>query len=114
MDTPSHGNQLEEAWVPDSLQARLTVGAKVRVRLRGECDRENMPGSHYQENGIRGHALWLDGKTGVISEPYLGHPSPYPSHPYFVRWDEPYLIEERRAVGEHFAAAELEPLEETL
>ena len=78
-----------EVWEPERLVALLVPGARVRVRVSGEC-------------GV-GHLPWESGKAGVVTGI---HPKPSYGHRFWVRHEGTYSWSSCA-----YAAIELEPLE---
>ena len=110
----------ESPWVPESLKARLVVGAKVRIHLRGECPglitRWNFP-SGLVEVWSNPYPHWvadldLNGTAGVIEQIYDGteNLSFAPGHPYQVLLLESAPNQHGFQMASFFTAAELEPL----
>ncbi len=107
--TPEQLNQPVEPWHPKP-------GDRVRVRVNGECTHSGpveamLTGDFLAEGGP--HEEIEDGRPGVV----VILPSTDASdvtHPYAVTYDEPFWSERDQLLirGAHYAAAELEPLEE--
>lgn len=102
----------EQPWVPESLLRRLRVGARVLVRLSGECNTKPYPGSVCDKLGCGSHHEQEDGMIGHIR--LIGMPKSPEDHPYSVHYEdrELYLEDHGRACCNSYAAIELIPLDE--
>ena len=89
-------DQVVEPWHPQ-------LGDRVRIVLNGECQKVYGPLSRYGMGGVIGHPEAEDGLIGTVSP--SNHPS-IPGHPYLVIFDYGPLT------AIHYAACELEPLDE--
>jgi len=99
-----------EFWEPEDLVAKLTVGARVRIRLSGECEVQGTADSDAVARGTKGHPSELNGRVGVI-RPDLPHDYLISQgHRYEVHFDEPYLGGQFCCTA--LAAIELEPLDD--
>lgn len=101
MDKPLIG---EQPWVPAGLAEKLVPGARVRIRLNGECSQFLVP----DISGLMRHEAWEDGIAGTIAV-CLGRPciGAAAGHPYRVIWDR----DVHGSPGGHYAAIELIPLD---
>ena len=103
---------MTEYWEPESLVAKLVVGAKVRIRLSNECQIPMLPKSPSYNASIKlGHETYLsaNGKTGVITRTNHSRYDEY-GHRFTVRLDELY---EWNSIPWRYvtvAAIELEPV----
>lgn len=97
-----------EPWQPK-------VGDRVRVRLSGECQAVCI---YYRRAGAPLHKNIPDGRIGTVVE---GHPMidandarlhARDGHTYPVEFDDAVLAPYGFIVGSHFAATELEPLDD--
>lgn len=85
-----------DPWLPPGHAERLTVGARVRVNLSGECSIGGRHGS--REDGATGMVISDDSKIG----------NPLEGHPYCVWFHQPFTRPLMRSW--FYAAAELEPI----
>ena len=99
---------LDAPWQPWTPQ----VGDRVRVRLSGECRRENDPNSPLSGAGVlEGHTLLRHGMTGTVDRLCRHSDCVRYGHVYTVILDEPIRLGDDEYRADCFAAAELEPLE---
>ncbi len=112
--TPEQLKQPYRPWRPK-------VGDRVRVRLSPECDwntrtTDMFTGRKMATGGP--HDDEEDGRVGTVDqlryEAPLSEREAEETHPYAVTFDDPYWsVRDRLLIqGAHFAASELEPLEE--
>lgn len=107
------------AWFTDARRehaARLVVGARVRVRLNGECSCPAVPGSWNHDRGFGVHGPGdYDGCTGTIYQVWT-----LPEG-FYVRRGHPYEViiprdayDRQHGIGVHhfMAAEELEPIDD--
>ena len=90
-----------EPWLPPGHAERLTVGTRVRVMSRPECDYCGTTVSI--DTGMIGEIRLVDHDSPICDDPA------YLSHHYWVSLDGSDIIGHGRL--DHFAAAELEPIE---
>ena len=104
-----------QAWVPASLAAALRVGARVRVRLSGECEATFPARARYCGHEIdgHGHEMAVHMATGSIIQTV----SSDNDHDFRVELDVPIPIMTSCECGRplamgtvRLAAVELEPL----
>lgn len=103
-----------ELWVPRGLAERLVVGARVQVRLTGECEARFATICPFcgVEDQSWTHEASMHGRVGTIAEITDAN------HPYWIVFDKP--VSSRKTACGHvsgvrscdFAAAELIPLDE--
>lgn len=101
-----------QAWVPAGLAERLKVGARVQVRLSGECQTPPTPNSVAAQGGnnIMHSGIDTDGRSGtIVVITQRGSPA---NHPYIVEIDGGIEYQGMTFPCEHFAAIELIPIEE--
>ena len=99
-----------EYWEPESLLAKLVVGAKVRVRGFAECPWRNRSNAfHGARHGNSCHDDKAVGRLGTIAETdnLQG-----PGHRFLVRFTDPKIGTLTTLHWGHYAAVELEPVEE--
>lgn len=107
---PAH--LLDQPIEPHALQ----IGDRVRVVLNGECT--FLAQRQYPIFGPHGapapHSPEFDGRTGVVipAPLWVDRSLIRADHPYAVKFDDPYFSMGRECEGSHFAACELELLEE--
>lgn len=99
---------MTEYWVPDSLKAKLIVGAKARVRGFGECS-------------FAGKTDWEDGKSPLYhkdchSPDIVGSAVTILSLTEYNHQGHTYLVSTSSFNGKpnakgHYAAIELEPID---
>ena len=95
-----------EYWEPESLVAKLVVGAKVRIRF-GECPWLNRSNELHGKDTVGNicHDERFQGQTGIILNTAVNYQS---GHHFEVTFLNP-VEGDRRG---HYAAIELEPVEE--
>lgn len=101
-------------WMPPPLRAhiaKLVPGARVRIKINGECKRVGHPDSPDVRANIIGHHHEEDGLTGSI---YRTHATVV-GHPYAVIFDKLVFLSAlgEEFKGSHYTAAELEVLDES-
>ena len=101
-----------EYWEPESLLAKLVVGAKVRARFSSECQLPVHTDSPAYSAGIeQGHEAEFaaNGKTGIITDTSYPTYKQY-GHRFRVRLDQKYPWNGRMWSHITVAAIELEPI----